>query len=321
MTRLPPWLQATALQSSAQFREGRLPHALILLGQRGLGKAAFADWLARLVLCRAPEPEGACGTCKSCLLLAADSHPDYYPVAVPADKTMISVEQIRSLISELQESAHQSGWRVASISDLHAMNTNAFNALLKTLEEPGSNTLILMQATQLSRIPATIRSRCQLLKFSPPPLETARDWLQQETGADPESLARLLTATEGAPLAAADWLAAGKDQQLAEFETQLQALEAGAVSPLALAADWKEQTEDVVHWLSLQVSRTIRRQMTEGHEEAGAVPLPRLFALSEQLLEARRLLQRRANANPQSLLESLLIPWPSKIVKSAGNRQ
>lgn len=183
-------------------RRGSLPHSLLLHGRKGIGKLDFAYALAQALLCREPAADGsACGQCPACNWFAQGSHPDLWVIdperdteagededAKPAEKkagSSIKVEAIRELADFVNLSSHQSGLRVVLIHPAEAMNVQAANALLKTLEEPTPGTLFLLVTHQLQHLLPTIRSRCRKLALPSPGREQAADWLAQQGIPDP----------------------------------------------------------------------------------------------------------------------------------------
>lgn len=185
MTAFTPWQARAWEQAIGALDTGRLTHALLVCGPEGLGKRVLANALARRLLCRAPVDGQACGTCKSCNLLAAGTHPDRYEETLePNDKgglkTEIAVAQIRRLGEKLVLTPQVGDVIVALVHPAEAMNRSAFNALLKTLEEPPPNRYLILVSDQPYRLPATIRSRCQRLELVLPPQAEARDWLRTQ---------------------------------------------------------------------------------------------------------------------------------------------
>lgn len=165
----------------------RMPHALLLKGPRGVGKLEFALHVAQSLLCEQTGDDGmACGQCASCRWYAQDSHPDFRLIQPQAlseseesdDKEtskkkpsqQISVEQIRTLTDFANLSAHQGGFRVVVIHPAESMNSNAANALLKTLEEPAGNMMILLVSHKPQQLLPTILSRCMALPMPLPDL-------------------------------------------------------------------------------------------------------------------------------------------------------
>ncbi len=156
------------------MQQNKLPHAWLLHGLRGVGKAMLAQSLAASYLCESLTDTGhACGQCHGCHMLAADSHPDFMQMGILWDEKKkkfnrdISVGQVRDALSFLSLSGMQSQRRVLLLDDADAMNNQAANALLKGLEEPTSGSLLLIVCHDLTRLLATIRSRCMLEHCSP----------------------------------------------------------------------------------------------------------------------------------------------------------
>ncbi|MDX1655478.1 MAG: DNA polymerase III subunit delta', partial [Candidatus Competibacteraceae bacterium] len=194
-----PWHQPHWQRLAAGVEAGRLPHALLLSGPSGLGKMLFARQLTQSLLCRQPgENLTFCGKCRGCRLLAAGSHPDITRVEPEEPGKPIKVDRVRQLCAFLGQTAR--GYKVALLSPAEAMNPSAANALLKTLEEPPPGSLLLLVTAFPARLPATIRSRCQILAFTPPLRTQALEWLSPRVAGFQAGL--LLDLTGNAPLAA-----------------------------------------------------------------------------------------------------------------------
>ena len=211
---LHPWLQMAWQRIRRQQIAGRLPHAYLLTGAPGVGKSAFARFLARSVLCSQSTDEGWCGACDSCLLWAAGTHPDSLRLAPPDGKQVITVDQVRETIEELELTPQCGQRKVAVIDPADAMNTNAANGLLKTLEEPAASDMIILVSSAPGFMPATIRSRCQVVSLVQSPDDTAlaRDWLAEALPEKVADLEALMALAPGQPLkvfelADADYLA------------------------------------------------------------------------------------------------------------------
>lgn len=172
-----PWQVSLWQRAGAWLQSDRLPHALMLTGVEGSGKQLFASAFAALALCRQPENGRACGHCHSCRQFAAGAHPDYHCITLAEEKNAILVDQIRELCATLALTSLHGGRKLAVLSPADAMNSNAANSLLKTLEEPAPGTLLILVTAQPARLPATVRSRCQLLSMAAPATQAALDWL------------------------------------------------------------------------------------------------------------------------------------------------
>lgn len=172
-----PWLEGPRQAFLAQLMRQKIPHAQLVGIDAAFGGELFSVFMARVALCLAPNSAGACGFCKSCQLFAAGNHPDFYQIE--ADGHQIKVDQIRELCVRLTATAQQSGRRVAIIHHSERLNSASANALLKTLEEPGKDTLLILQSDTPARLMATISSRCQRIPFVVPNKTQIKSWLAQ----------------------------------------------------------------------------------------------------------------------------------------------
>lgn len=260
-----PWQQAKWEQLNRAWRSGRLPHALLLHGAAGLGKLAFAKWLAQALLCEAHAGNAdahltPCTQCPSCLLFKAGSHPDFVFIAPEEDKQQIAVEQIRTAGERLTMTSARGGYRVAIIEPAHQMTIAASNSLLKTLEEPGANSLLILVTSQRAALLPTIRSRCQQLEVTRPASAQAQAWLQVQVG-KPVS-AELLELAGGTPLRALGYLQQGIEPLHRDMSAALSALGSGGVDVTQLAHEWAdEHLAERLHWLDYWLMRTLRREI------------------------------------------------------------
>ena len=155
-----PWLEDPWNRFAGGLEQDRLPHAVLLTGPEGIGKGQLAMAMVEGLLCLERAPE-ACGECRSCRLLAGGAHPDRFTVTFPEGKRQITVEQIRGLLDRLALTTTISPRKVALIHPAEGMNVNAANALLKNLEEPPGETVLILLSHDPSRLPVTVRSRSQ----------------------------------------------------------------------------------------------------------------------------------------------------------------
>ncbi|MGD9584048.1 MAG: DNA polymerase III subunit delta' [Lysobacterales bacterium] len=201
---IAPWLLAPWQQLQARRSAGRLPHALLLAAPAGLGQLEFAQALVHGLLCEHNDAQGfACGHCRGCKLLAAGSHPDYRFITLELNdqdklRKEIVIEQIRHLCEQSARTSHFGGHRLALIDPADKLNHNAANALLKTLEEPDENAVFLLLSEQPSRLPATIRSRCQRITIPLPSHAQALAWLTAE-GVPADAAQAALVLADGNP--------------------------------------------------------------------------------------------------------------------------
>ncbi|MFN8498220.1 MAG: DNA polymerase III subunit gamma/tau [Anaerolineae bacterium] len=147
---------------------GRVAHAYLFAGPRGTGKTTIARILARAVNCTAPSPdERPCGVCHACRSLAEGRSLDLIEIDAASHT---SVDNVRDLIEKVQFAPTETRYKVYIIDEVHMLSTSAFNALLKTLEEPPPHALFFLATTESHKIPATILSRCQRFSFYRIPL-------------------------------------------------------------------------------------------------------------------------------------------------------
>lgn len=175
---------------------GRVPHAYIFKGPDGVGKRLFARGVAAAINCRNTELVGACGICSSCKKFRSQNHPDFLEVR-PA-KGVIKIAQIRSLAKELSYPPYESKMRVVVLEDVHTMRREAANSLLKTLEEPPENNLLILTAEASQEILATLTSRCQVVTFAPLSLQDTTAILLRQ-GIEREAAQILARLSEGSP--------------------------------------------------------------------------------------------------------------------------
>lgn len=249
---LLPWLSADWDGLARRESLNRLPHAMLVTGPSGIGKTSFCHFAARAFLCSRRSLQGACEECESCKLIEAGTHPDLLNISPAIGKSVISVDQIRALIEELELTPQCSSRKIAVIDPAEKMNINAANGLLKTLEEPGSSIIILLVCTTPGFLPATIRSRCQSVHLHVEDVSVAESWLHNQGLSD--AGAKLSHSPE-APLNA---LALADGKQLA-FQQELYADVLAVISgklPVAHAATKyaSYETRDilglVMHWIA-----------------------------------------------------------------------
>jgi DNA polymerase-3 subunit gamma/tau len=144
------------------IRSGRIAHAYIFSGPRGVGKTSIARILAKSLTCEQGPTVEPCGTCKSCQDVQAGSHFDVIEIDGASNN---SVNDIRELRANVKYGPGESRWKIYIIDEVHMLSPSAFNALLKTLEEPPPNTAFIFATTELHKLPLTVLSRCQRFDF------------------------------------------------------------------------------------------------------------------------------------------------------------
>jgi DNA polymerase-3 subunit delta' len=311
-----PWQQQQWSNLQNAVVEGRLPHALLLSGMQGLGKLEFAQSLAHFLLCQQPHNQTPCGKCHSCQLFNAGTHPDLNLVA-PEEGSVIKVDQVREMVEKNSLTPHVSAIKIYLFVDADSMNIAASNSLLKTLEEPSPNSLIILISSRPDLLSATIRSRCQQIKFNQPSQEQAIEWL---TSQSPRTESKtLLNLAQGAPLTA---LKIDAEDQTALSETvfaDFGRVIFGKSDPVKVAGEWQKQDLKLIfNWLTIWVIDVIRLKYNDSEpminnadklralmKIASVFTLEQLFELYEKQLQTGRLLDKQVSK--PLLVESFLV--------------
>lgn len=331
-----PWQRQQCEYLALRAKTNSLPHALLLNGYGGLGKADFALAFAASILCEGNENQNdneryadffACGTCVSCKLLNANTHPDLFLIHPENHGKPIKIEQIRGLISELGMTAQRGGYRIAIINPADAMNISSANALLKTLEEPADNIVIILISSRLHLLPQTILSRCQKLTFNAPNVDLAKKWL---TGKNPlfmqdDTANFLLKITNNAPLQAlvlAETSVAKEREQLLASLAQFCDKKINAVqfAEKHLDSNIKELLDNFAS-LIMDIIKLKSKAGAEFlihsdhldvlHKMADRFSFTEIYRYLDRLLENISFLQKGFNLNKQLLLEGLCLHLPS----------
>jgi len=300
----------------------KLAHALLLDGLPGLGKAAFAARLAQTLLCAHPGAQAeACGRCKSCQLFMAGNHPDLLRIEPAEEGKAIVVDQVRALVDFLALRPHTAERKVVVISPAEAMNLNAANSLLKSLEEPPLGSIILLVSNQAGRLPATVRSRCSRITFSPPGRAQAMAWLVSRVGTDGEA-ELLLDLAGGTPLRALALAQTNYLTERAQLLQDVEALHSHRDDPITCAARWGKLGADrSLAWLHGFVCDLIKVGMTDSRTVTLANPdvvasldklnkyinINKLYYFLDAVTEARKLVS--TPLDKILLLEDVLIQW------------
>ena len=301
-----PWLEPTISSWRAARAQGRSPHAVLVAGPAGSGKRCLAAWLVRTHL-------GLSG---------GDETPEY-PLVIPEladlrwistleDKHTIGIDQIRELVAEISLTSYQGAGKAAIIEPADLMTHSAANSLLKTLEEPPGNALLVLIADRPGRLPATIYSRCQRIGVKLPTESQGLAWLQAVNPS--RDWRKILTDAGMAPLAAL--AAADRLDETAVLEADFRALALGQALPLEVAARWtKLDPLFVLDWLCRQVQRCIAHAAAGGYpalvDDSVLARIDRrnLFCYLDMINRLRG--QPAGSFNVQLTFECLLIDWAS----------
>ena len=309
------WLKQFAEAWRDRTEHGRTPHAVMLAGPVGVGKRAAAHWIAatRLGLGRDELPSHGA---------EPPGHADLRWIRPPEDKRAIGIGQIRELVHEMGLTSYEGGGKVAVIDPADAMTVNAANSLLKTLEEPPGDALLILIVDRIGKLPATIFSRCQRIDLALPSEDDALAWLDrlQPGAAWPEAL----RVAGGAPLAAISALDALETS--AGMARDFNALGRGRASAVEVAARWAgHDPAFVLDWLARQVKLAVLAR-SAGRECAAGLAIDdsvlrrmdsrNLFCYLDIINGLRG--QASGSFNVQLTLEGLLIDWADGLRECAA---
>jgi DNA polymerase-3 subunit delta' len=298
-----PWQTEAWSRLQQQLSDGQLPHALLITGPQYTGKSRLALALARLLLCARPAAGLNCGTCHPCELSASGNHGDFRRLEPEGKSRLIKIDQIRSLVEFAVKTAGFGLCKLVLISPAENMNTSAANALLKVLEEPPANTYLILVSHRLHGLPATVRSRCQLLRLSVPPQDQSLSWLDQTTGNHGESR-KLLEMARGKPLLAAQLYADGSGERWDAARQSLQGMFTAnsGIGPLAAALAGDEMQQALARLVDgLQAGLS-----TLGAAALGSPKGRAAFGLLDEITQIQRAVNAGSNPNQQLLLDALL---------------
>lgn len=300
------------------LRTGKTAHSYLFEGIPGCGRKKTALALIQALFCKALDDD-ACGVCPSCRKVSGGGHADIHLVAPLPDKRDISIDQLREMQRTLSLRPYEAPRKACIIEPAERMSVNAANSLLKTLEEPPGEALIILLTENAGMLLPTIRSRCQLIRFAPLSPEHVLALLEQ-SGMD------AATATLLAPLSG------GSMQRAQELDNETLATRREAVisrlsqmdikrittvfdSSEALSGNREETLElldllisfyrDAVHLAAGSGEIINRTARTAIESIASRHPLPRTMELLETICQTRRDVQR--NANPKLALDHLFM--------------
>lgn len=323
------WFNDSWTRINRARQQDRLPHALLINAPAGTGKRLFARHLASALLCEQTDASGQiCGHCPACGWLKAGTHPDLVELGPEEEGKAIKVDQIRAFCADLAMSSHGGRYKVAIIHPADAMNVNAANSLLKTLEEPTDNTLLILLTACSGRLPATIRSRCQQMTPGLPGREQGIQWLIAR-GVDAKQAGNCLQMASGAPLSALAVFESGLGEVREHRLDQLEKIATGALDPITVAKEWyAESMQETLGWWRTWLQDLIRWQMA-GQQPAGASTVHKLqraaetvdcrfiYELQDRVIKASNM--SGSGLNQQLLMEDLLISW-ARLTQQASNR-
>jgi len=320
------WHKKTWKKFSSASARDHLPHAMLLTGAKGVGKKIFADKMIKSLLCLKPDPTNRqpCGQCQGCRTYRSGANPDFMRIQLLEGKQQIGVDQIRELSHFLTFSRSFDAYRVILINPVEKMNQNAANSLLKSLEEPSDNTVIILIATHLSTIIPTIVSRSQLLSIPLPARGEAIGWIKAQ-GSKVDNVEELLEMSAGSPLLALNI----DEKSLADkgdFAKDILNIFRENNSVTEIAKKWEKYDQSVlldwqIIWVQSLLKSVAIASTNSGNQKTKNItriqkhldifkesfPKSLLWQLYFQLLNRKQIVH--TSVNPLINLESMLLLW------------
>lgn len=302
----PTWARLAALVDA-----DRLPHALLFLGPPGVGKSLVALRLAARLACSARA--APCGTCAGCAQVAAGSHPDLRRIAAPSaggrregrTKKEIGIDQARELKRFVALQAISAARKLAIIDDADRLSIAAQNALLKTLEEPPGQAMLILVTASPGALLSTVRSRCQRVAFRPLADAEVRAALSG-AGVAADEAARLAERADGSPGRALALRASWADDDQAEVRALLAGLEGGRYGSVLAMSKGLGKTEQETAARLDGLLASCREDAVAAIAAGDPANLARAVRRGELVGEALTTLRRR-NPNRALLTEALAL--------------
>ena len=309
------------------MEKGRLSHAYLFFGMRGVGKKTTAEVFARALNCRDGRLD-ACDECPSCLKIGNGNHPDV--LILQRSGQFIRIQEIRDIQNQMRFKPFEGGTRVFIIVDAESMNIAAANALLKTLEEPSSSNILILVSSRPHQLPMTVLSRCQQLRFGPLSREEIAGYLTAKLNLERQEADVLAASAEGSIGKAVEM---HRDSELKVRDAIVEGIsmcrKEDPVAILSMVDVLGKEREDVLKGLDIlrtwyrdvlvygqtgEEDRLVHRNHLEKVKScAGRMPVSDVLKNIEALNHAAGAIER--NANKQLTLETLLF----KLAHPAGS--
>jgi len=325
MTNIYPWQNEQLQRLVEMQQQDRLPHAILFCGPEGIGLKQFAQYAAMQLLCLSKQPETnqACGICQSCQLYNAGNHPDLSIIEPEETGKQLKIAQVRELIEYVTLKSFSGKQKIAIIVPADAMNRATANALLKTLEEPPSQSMLFLLSHKPSKLPITIRSRCQRIDFKAAFNQTGIDWLKNQLDDSILSAEALLRLSGGGPLKALSLI---EDEQLEFRHVLLKDLKLMCkknCDPIQIAANWQTiGLENILSWLLKIILDLIRLKLLSDRatlmnldlkedlqDLVNSLDLVALVRNYDFVLLKYQQSTGPMNFNPLSMLEEIVLHW------------
>ncbi|PTB86735.1 DNA polymerase III subunit delta' [Pseudidiomarina aestuarii] len=307
MTALFPWQQTVWQHIVDRVEQQRMPHAVLLTGVAGLGKKQLASKMAESLLCLAADKQfNACGVCHSCQIMQAGNHPDHLTIRSEEAGKSIKIDQIRALKEKQSLTPSVANWKTVVIESADLMTNSAANSLLKLLEEPQNNTILILTTNAVHRLPVTIRSRCQQMHLSTPDYSMTLKWLDsQGVVTDADQLRKISSLTLDAPFAIVNALETNEWQSYQQIQQDFDQLIQQQANPVQLASQWQQlDLVKVMHQLLSTVKARLQQQYLE---YADASLTQHYWPIADCIVSTIKLISSSNNYNKTLLIEDFMV--------------
>ncbi|MEF8847074.1 MAG: DNA polymerase III subunit delta' [Candidatus Paceibacterota bacterium] len=286
------------------LEHGRVSHAYLFYGQQQLGKKTLALKFAKLLNCEADFEKRPCNSCKACNEIKKRRHPDLS--IIEPDGGEIKIDQVRDLTELLSKKPYQGPYKIAVIDQAHLLNHEAESALLKTVEEPKGNTVLILVTSQKDSLAPTLISRTQSIEFYPVSRSKIQEFLEEDV--DKERAKKIAEVSLGRPGLAKDLTDSDKFEQ---YQEKLEQLKKMVKSNYGERFDYIEslsKSDDLNYTLNLWVSqlrRILLQQITTGKNEF-SYSLEKIKEALQEIQKTKRLINN-TNVKKRLALETLMI--------------
>ena len=304
---------------------GRVPHAYLFAGAQGIGKRTCALAFAAALNCETGA-ESACGKCQSCRKILGGNHPDL--IVVEPTGQFIKIDQVRQVSKLARSSPYEGRYRVIVFDGADALNPSAANALLKTLEEPGKNMVLVLVTANPEQLLPTVLSRCQRINFNPLSPEQIETVILEQIESDPQQARLLARLSEGS----LGWVLRADLETVVDRRRDLLSnlidLDGNDEAALAAFADQMlegdadpDTTFEMIRTFLRDAAllaagadpdRVINVDLAEGIQTfASRYPIDRLLSMGHSVGYAQRLLIRNVNKNMIAMSLALELVHPT----------
>lgn len=300
---------------SEQIKNNKIPHGYIFMGEDGIGKNTTAMEFVKILNCTINDytktDVGACNHCIACEQINKGSYPDLHIINfakqaeileedIDKQKTL-KIDTIRYMQKNVYMKATEGKWKVFILEPAEKMTTAAANCLLKTLEEPPENTIIILIAKHKETIPITIVSRAQTVFFQPLPANEITNYLQQQHSLSVENSVKIANLSDGS-IEKAEMLMLNTQNEYSTLWSELTSKKLAAVDILSKSKSVSKDRKSVVEAVDIITESAIKNFRREPYKYTDII---------EKLIESKKYLNQ--NVNPNTVMDDLFIYINSKI--------